>query len=56
MESVFGHHGTQDLGDWFGRFGFEPHGAVDGHQVQSGSREVNVSTDTDRTWDIQSKL
>ena len=39
MEAVFGHHGTQDLGDWFGRFGFEAHGAVNGDQVQSGSRE-----------------
>lgn len=35
VEAVLGHHGTQDLGDWFGRFGLQPHRAVDGHQVQS---------------------
>lgn len=39
VEAVFGHHGTQDLGDWFGRFGFQPHRAVNGYQVQSKSKE-----------------
>lgn len=39
VEAVFGDHGTQDLCDWFGRFGFQPHGAVNGYQVQSRSRE-----------------
>lgn len=39
VEAVFGHHGTQDLGDRFGGFGFQPHGAVNGDQVQSGYRE-----------------
>lgn len=47
MEAIFGHHGTQDLGDRFGRFGFQAHGAVNGNQVQSESRqrtEVNIMT------------
>ena len=35
MEAVFGHHGSQDLSDGFGRLGFQPHGAVNGYQVQS---------------------
>lgn len=39
MEAVFGHHGTQDLGDWFGRFGFQPHRTVNGDQIQSKEKE-----------------
>lgn len=31
VEAVFGHHGTQDLSDWFGWFGFQPHRAVYGN-------------------------
>lgn len=48
MEAIFGHHGTQDLSDGFGRFGLQTHGAVNGDQVQSRSTErarVNVSGD-----------
>lgn len=47
MEAIFGHHGTQDLGDRFGRFGFQAHRAVNGNQVQSERRqrtEVNIMT------------
>lgn len=45
VETIFGHHGAQDLSDWLGRFGFQPHGAVNGNQVQSRSKhraQVNV--------------
>ncbi|KAF3837043.1 hypothetical protein F7725_004507 [Dissostichus mawsoni] len=39
VEAIFGHHGTQDLSDGFGRFGLQTHGAVNGDQVQSRSTE-----------------
>lgn len=37
VETIFGHHGPQDLSDWLGRLGFQPHGAVNGHQIQPTS-------------------
>lgn len=38
VEAVFGHYRSQDLGDGLGRFGFQPHRAVNGDQVQPESK------------------
>lgn len=50
VEAVLGHHGTQDLSDWFGGFGFQAHRAVNGYQVQPRIKaRINVCTDT-KAW------
>lgn len=38
IEAIFSHNRTEDLCDWFGWFGFQPHRAIDGYQVQSRSK------------------
>lgn len=62
MEAILGHHGAQDLSDRFGRFGFQPHRAVNRYQVQSRSEEraqvnisIDINRDTERTLRDRSK-
>lgn len=56
IQAVFGHHGTEDLCDWFRGLGFKTHGAVNRHQVQPKSKHTARVTEDAAEAERRQKL